>query len=383
MNETKIDVCPRCGCGLVRGKTSAGKVCFRCPSCGGVAVTLPALRESLGAKSIAMLVEAARAAECGEVSCPGCGGRMSLLKVDDGRGRLEIDVCGHCLLVWCDNGEYESLVPSSLQPQEKPALCQLLARASPDVRERYAAAAIDALPEDVSPDDFNVGDILRDIARIIIGIPTLWRTVRPVSPILAIVLLISLPIVQLCVYSCSHDAQHVELVSRSRDFWVLTPEMAKSCGFDISSPITALTFPFVQASGRMALLFAFLLFVPFAIIERRAGHLKFLSLLFVFIAISVLTQMSFMALGLSSGRLVGIVPIGLGYLAFAISAWPDLRIKGLCGLLSAYSMIVSLVLVVSSWLYGMSRDFLSLDLGPSAACAIIGTLIGIRFRSRL
>lgn len=383
INETKINMCPRCGCRLARGKTPTGKVCSRCPSCGGVVVTLPALQESLGAKSIAVLAEAARATESGETSCPGCGGRMSLLRVADEVIRLEIDVCGHCLSVWCDNGEYESLVPSSLQPCEESTLHQLLTRASPEARERYAAAVLNSLPEDVSPDDFNVSDVLRDIARFIIGMPTLWRTVRPTSPVLANVLLISLPIVQGCVYSCFYDAQCAgewQLYGRFRDFWMLTPTMAKSCGFDISLPITALTFPFVQFSGRMALLFAFLLFVPFIIIERRVGHIKFLALLAVFIAISVVTQMSVMAVGLSSGRLVGIVPVGLGYLAFANSALHDLRIKGSFGLLSVYSVIVLLVLVSSSWLYGMSRDFLSIGLCPSVVCAVIGALIGIHYR---
>ena len=104
-----IGICPRCGRELVRSSTPTGKVCFRCPSCGGVAVTLPVLRESLDARSIAALTVAARAAEHAGCTCPGCGGRMTLLKVGDGRDKLEIDVCGRCLSVWCDNGEYETL----------------------------------------------------------------------------------------------------------------------------------------------------------------------------------------------------------------------------------------------------------------------------------
>ena len=50
-----IGICPRCGRELVRGSTPTGKVCFRCASCGGVAVTLPVLRESLDVRSIAAL----------------------------------------------------------------------------------------------------------------------------------------------------------------------------------------------------------------------------------------------------------------------------------------------------------------------------------------
>ena len=56
-----IGICPRCGRELVRSSTPTGKVCFRCASCGGVAVTLPVLRESLDARSIAALTRSARA----------------------------------------------------------------------------------------------------------------------------------------------------------------------------------------------------------------------------------------------------------------------------------------------------------------------------------
>ena len=58
-----IGICPRCGRELVRSSTPTGKVCFRCASCGGVAVTLPVLRESLDVRSIAVLTRSARAAE--------------------------------------------------------------------------------------------------------------------------------------------------------------------------------------------------------------------------------------------------------------------------------------------------------------------------------
>ena len=50
-----IGVCPRCGRELVRSSTPTGKVCFRCASCGGVAVTLPVLRESLDVRGFAGL----------------------------------------------------------------------------------------------------------------------------------------------------------------------------------------------------------------------------------------------------------------------------------------------------------------------------------------
>ena len=126
MDEKDIGFCPRCGRELVRGATPTGKVCFRCPSCGGMAVTLPVLRESLDAKSIAALTRSARAAEHVGCLCPGCAGRMTLLKVGDGKDKLEIDVCGRCLSVWCDKGEYETLAPPA--PSRPEADCRTRAR---------------------------------------------------------------------------------------------------------------------------------------------------------------------------------------------------------------------------------------------------------------
>ena len=58
--EAEIGVCPRCGHELLNSSTPTGKVCFLCPSCGGVAVTLPVLRGSIDARSIAALTMALR-----------------------------------------------------------------------------------------------------------------------------------------------------------------------------------------------------------------------------------------------------------------------------------------------------------------------------------
>ena len=47
--------------------------------------------------------------------------------------------------------------------------------------------------------------------------------------------------------------------------------------------------------------------MPLATIERKAGHRRFIVLFLLFIAASVAAQVVFAGLGLSSGRLVGIV----------------------------------------------------------------------------
>ena len=385
MDEKEIGFCPRCGRELVRGATPTGKVCFRCPSCGGMVVTLPVLRESLDTKSIAALTRSARAAEHVGCLCPGCAGQMTLMKVGDGADKLEIDVCGRCLSVWCDKGEYEVLAPPPPPKHGEATMRQILERATPEARERYAAAVLDSLPEEVSPGDYDLGDILRDVARIVIGAPTLWRMVKPESPIFTIVLTLALPIVHACVFCSCHDitTEITDVGVRERvyyrDFWVLTEAMAEKCGFDVSSPLTALSFPFVQMSGRVALIFAFLLFLPLAVVERRAGHRKFIGLFLSFTVASVIAQVAFAGLGLASGRLVGISPIALGYLAYASSAWPELRIRDKVGLLSIYAWIVGLAMLSLVFLRSIACDYFSFGLGPIAACVALGAILGCRY----
>ena len=384
--EAEIGICPRCGSELVRSSTPTGKVCFRCPSCGGVAVTLPVLRESLDARSIAVLVQAARAAERAGCTCPGCGGRMSLLKVGDGKDKLEIDVCGRCLSVWCDKGEYETLAPPPKSRER--SMRELLEQASPETHERYADALLESLPEEVSPADFDIGDILRDIARLVIGAPTLWRDVRPVTPLFTILLTLALPIVQACTYYRFHDLQTIggytiRFHSSYRDFWYLSASMAEKCGFALSAPLNALSFPFVQTSGRMALTCAFLLFLPLAAIERRVGHARFIVLFFTFTAASAIAHALFAAMGLATGYLCGIAPVGLGFLVYCSSAWPDLHIKGSLGLMSIYSGIVGLFLLLFPLLNASVLNFLSCGLGSIAACLTLGAILGSRARKRI
>lgn len=350
-------------------------------------VTLPVLRESLDARSIAALTRSARAAEHVGCLCPGCAGRMTLLKVGDGKDKLEIDVCGRCLSVWCDKGEYETLAPPASPRPGEATMRQILERATPEARERYAASMLDSLPEEASLGDYDIGDILRDVARIVVGAPTLWRTVKPVSPIFTIALALALPVSHACVFYSYHDITTSIGLGYGvrgcyRDFWILTETMAEKCGFDISSPLAALTFPFVQMSGRYALIFAFLLFLPLATIERRAGHRRFIVLFLSFMAASVAAQVVFAGLGLSSGRLVGIVPIALGYMAYSSFAWPDLRVRDKVGLLSVYAWIVGLAMLFWVFLRSVACDYFSLGLGPIVVCIALGAFLGQRSRKQ-
>lgn len=309
---------------------------------------------------------------------------MSLLKVGDGKNKLEIDVCGRCLSVWCDTGEYETLAPPLPKSGER-SMRELVAQASPEARERYADTLLESLPEEVSPADFDIGDILRDIARLIIGVPTLWRTVKPVSPIFTILMTLALPVAQVCIYYQFHDlhaaSYAIRFASRDRDFfWSISASMAEKYGFDLSAPLNALTFPFVQTSGRMALFYAFLLFIPLAAVERRIGHARFIGLFFAFVAVSSLAQAFFATLGLTTGYLCGIVPIAIGFLTYTSFAWPDLRIRDRIGFMGVYSGIVGPFLLAFAMLNALALDFLSCGVGPIAACLALGAILGRRSR---
>lgn len=309
---------------------------------------------------------------------------MSLLKVGDGESKLEIDVCGRCLSVWCDKGEYEMLAPPPpTTEQGERTMRELLEQTSANARERYADALVESLPEEVSLDDFDIEDVLRDIARLIIGAPTLWRKVKPVSPLFTILLTLALPTAQACIYHRFHDLHTVGGYTMRfsfgyRDFWYISASMAEKCGFAMSTPLNALSFPFVQASGKMALICACMLFIPLAAIERRIGHARFVGLFLAFMAVSALAQALFEAIGLAAGRLCGISPIALGFLAYSSLAWPDLHIKGSFGLMSIYAGIVGLFLLAFPLLDAFAFDFLSCGAGPSAACLALGVILGCR-----
>ena len=308
------------------------------------------------------------------------------MKVGDGRDKVEIDVCGRCLSVWCDRGEYETLAPPPPPKPGETTMRELLERTSPSARERYVATMFESLPEEIALSDFDVGDLLRDVVRIVVGAPTLWRRVRPVSPIFTVALALALPIAQACAYySCnalSSGGGASPALFHVRDFWVLGEDMAVRFGFDLSSPLNALTFMWLQPSGRMALFFAPLVFMPLAVIERRIGHVRFLGLFFAMAAAAVAAHALFEAAGLAAGSLCGIVPVALGMLAYLAFAWPDLRMRGQIGLMGVYVGIVGAALFGFGLLGWMANDFISIGLGPAAACLALGGALGVRTNRR-
>ena len=115
--------CPRCSVELSKG-IFQNIISFRCPVCGGQAVTMSGLR-SMGVdeENIASLWRNAISGRSGsEVGCPECKAPMRSLKVDNGETVFDIDLCTRCHTLWFDLGELEKIpcTPPGHLREERP-----------------------------------------------------------------------------------------------------------------------------------------------------------------------------------------------------------------------------------------------------------------------
>ena len=378
-----MPTCPRCGTTLKRGFTPLHKVCSDCPICGGRQVTLPVLSDGLGAKGVSALTRAAREAPKSACRCPTCGNAMGLLKVEvDGR-KIEIDVCERCLSVWCDRGEFETLVPNREPEKGKASLHDLAMRASPEARERLAKAMLEEVPEAVDPSDISLEDIVLDIVRIVVGAPTLWRTVRPVTPIFSILLTLALPIGQFMAFCAWHESEIVRLLGgRFRRLWPLHDAMVKAGGFEcLSSLGSAVTYPFLQTDGHFALILAFLLFPVFTILERKTGHVRFLMIIAILWITSLVAHAVQVAWDLQTvAYMCGIGPIALGTIAYLHKAYPNLRFQWMkgCNIASIYLSLAAMVLLMERYFGCLRGEPYSFAFLALFSCGAVGAWLGRR-----
>ena len=311
---------------------------------------------------------------------------MGLLKVEvDGR-KIEIDACDKCLSVWCDRGEFETLVPNREPEKGKASLHDLAMRASPEARERLAKAMLEEVPEAVdAPTDISLEDVVLDIVRLVVGAPTLWRTVRPVTPIFSILLTLALPIGQLMAFCAWHESEIVRLLGgRFRRLWPLDDAMVKAGGVEFLSSLgSAVTYPFLQTDGFFALILAFLLFPVFTILERKAGHVRFLMI----IAILWITSLVAHALQIvwdlqTTAYLCGIGPIALGAIAYLHKAYPNLRFQWMkgCNIASIYLFLVAMVLLMERCFGCLRIASYSFAFIALVSCGALGAWLGRRKR---
>ena len=359
--------CPRCGTGLERSLTSARKVCFDCPACGGRQITIPVLREVLGNAGVAALTRVAHESKDVGCVCPGCGRQMRLAKVEiDGR-KVLIDICGTCLSVWCDRGEFEALVPETDAPVRAESMAEIARRASMEARENLAKSMLGSLPENAGAEDMDVVESLKDVVRLVAGMPNFWRTIRPVTPLFSVLLLLAIPVMQSVIYFASRGTNGAVggLYRGGRDFACFDAGMAVF-GYAMTSFKTCFSFPFLQGSGFLSILLAFLLSPLFIVIERRSGHMTFLLLLALSWLGAILSHSVMLLLGVSTGTLCGISPVVSGFAGFAVAAWSDAS--------------VSLELPSSPWKRG-TFDLTSFSLpfdvyaaGVALGCLLIGVM---------
>lgn len=374
--------CPRCGKELKFGKTPALKVCHDCPACGGRLVTLPILKDGLGDKGVALLTRSVRTMPADGCVCPSCGKRMAILKVEvDGR-KIEIDVCATCLSVWCDRGEFEALMPARAPKPGEMSMRELVSRASPKAQARLQEALIESIPtEGVDLTDYNLNDVLLDVARLLVGAPSLWQKIRPVTPIFSLLLTLAIPVMQ--GVFCYDSSPRIFRFAR-RDFWIVSDKVAESIGFSITNIFSYFTFPFLQISGWTAIMTALLLFPVFSTVEIRKGHATFLRLFIVLWASAIAAQIVALSLGVTHGSMCGIVPIAFGYMAFILSAFPELNMRGAIGGQTVpISLYVGFVgFCIGMWyVFGqMVHEYLSAGLVPMLVLSAIGYILGRRGR---
>lgn len=374
--------CPRCGSELKRGKTPALKVCHDCPICGGRLVTLPILNEGLGDKGVALLTRSVRTMSADGCICPSCGKRMAILKVEvDGR-KIEIDVCATCLSVWCDRGEFEALVPARAPKTGEMSMRELVSRASPEAQARLQEALIESIPtEGVNLVDYNLNDVLLDVVRLLAGAPSLWKKIRPATPIFTLLLTLALLVMQ--GVFCYDSSPHYRFLGR-RDFWVISEKAAENFGFSITNFFSYFTFPFLQISGSTAILMAMMLFPVFSTVEIRKGHTAFLRLFIVLWVSAIVAQIVALSIGITHGLMCGIVPIAFGFMTYVLSAFPDLNMRGAIGgqtmPLCLYVGLVGFGVGIWYFFGQIVHEYLSVGLVPMLVLSVLGYIQGRRSR---
>jgi len=107
---------------ILERKLKDGMVCYRCPGCQGVAVTIGLLRRLIDRDFANDLWNRARSGGSGSgVPCPSCLGETRSVVVAGGEGQqpTEIDVCPSCQLIWLDPGELEDAPAKEMPPEEE------------------------------------------------------------------------------------------------------------------------------------------------------------------------------------------------------------------------------------------------------------------------
>ena len=272
---------------------------------------------------------------------------------------------------------------------------EILARATPESRERLAQAALRELPVEVDSADYGLDDVLGDLVRLVAGAPTLWRGTRLATPLASILLSGGIVLLH-AVCSLLHGSEFTGYAGR-RDVMVLTSRMAEAWGMrGLDGLKTVFTSCFVQLSGMAAFCLAFGLLPVLFLLERRLGARRLAGLTASLWFLALVSRILDAACRAAPGYACGFVSIALGLCAFAVAAVPDARLKP--GVLSGwllgstlprgvgldlYAGVVVLLLLVVQLLGSASRDYLSPQLFELFLLIFSGVVLGRRARARL
>lgn len=103
--------CPNCGSALIRTPGRYGFV-WSCPGCGGRAVGIPVLRNTIGNERVASIwSHAINSPNDTGRSCPLCARGMKEASLAIAGRNLKLGVCIPCEFVWFDSAAYESISP--------------------------------------------------------------------------------------------------------------------------------------------------------------------------------------------------------------------------------------------------------------------------------
>jgi Zn-finger nucleic acid-binding protein len=155
--------CPACKVALEQ-QTISGKVFWKCPSCNGLALTLPLVRKELQPE---VFKDLWRQLTTGKARrgrpCPRCQQPLKEVATGGAEGTVVVDVCRACQMLWFDEAELASLPRSpggQIQKEELPEELRL-AMATQKVGQLQKLADIEAGLDYLNPEKQGLAGLLR------------------------------------------------------------------------------------------------------------------------------------------------------------------------------------------------------------------------------
>lgn len=142
--------CPNCGSTLTRTQVKTGFF-WSCDRCGGRAVSVALLRQTIGDKNVSVIWSCAiNCADKEGRSCPICSRGMAEESVNLAGHLLKLGVCTRCEFTWFDTAEYESIQP----PRKPKDPCEVSEKDLPQAaREALALYKVQQIAERARAED--------------------------------------------------------------------------------------------------------------------------------------------------------------------------------------------------------------------------------------